>query len=98
MQTKQTPPTYNKTNKFTSGFQNIVDAYGIGNYREMNPGMNTSLFYFIHPHIKLSDVCHSMDHPEALGVLKEIDRTACQSLRSICVVLHHVLVGECFSV
>lgn len=38
MQCKQTPPTYNKTNKFTSGFQNIVDAYGIGSYREINPG------------------------------------------------------------
>lgn len=38
MQTKQTPPTYNKTNKLTSGFQSIVDAYGMGSYREINPG------------------------------------------------------------
>uniref|UniRef100_A0AAQ5X635 V-type proton ATPase subunit a n=1 Tax=Amphiprion ocellaris TaxID=80972 RepID=A0AAQ5X635_AMPOC len=45
MQTKQTPPTYNKTNKFTSGFQNIVDAYGIGNYREINPGIFKYLFF-----------------------------------------------------
>lgn len=39
MDTFEDPPTYNRTNKFTSAFQNLVDAYGIASYREINPSM-----------------------------------------------------------
>uniref|UniRef100_A0A8C1JPR5 V-type proton ATPase subunit a n=1 Tax=Cyprinus carpio TaxID=7962 RepID=A0A8C1JPR5_CYPCA len=43
--TSDTPPTLLRSNKFTSGFQSIVEAYGVGDYREASPAPYTIITF-----------------------------------------------------
>ncbi|EDW32169.1 GL10577 [Drosophila persimilis] len=44
-QSSHIPPTYFRLNKFTQGFQNLIDSYGISDYREINPAPYTIITF-----------------------------------------------------
>ncbi|XP_037077350.1 V-type proton ATPase 116 kDa subunit a1-like [Pollicipes pollicipes] len=60
IETRDPAPTYNRTNKFTNGFQTLVDAYGVANYREMNPAPYTIITFPFLFGVMFGDMGHGL--------------------------------------
>jgi len=55
---KLTPPSYFRTNDVTRPFQEIVETYGIPRYREVNPGIWTTITFPYQFGVMFGDMGH----------------------------------------
>ena len=83
--TNKTPPTFHRTNKFTEGFQTIMDSYGIATYEEVNPGLFAVVTFPFLFAVMFGDIGHGfLTFTFALGMIMFERKLARVDLGEVC--------------
>jgi len=83
--TNKTPPTFHRTNKFTEGFQTIMDSYGIATYEEVNPGLFAVVTFPFLFAVMFGDIGHGfLTFAFALGMILLERKLARVDLGEVC--------------
>ncbi|KAF9036853.1 V-type ATPase, V0 complex, 116kDa subunit family [Panaeolus papilionaceus] len=84
LNTRKTPPTFHRTNKFTLGFQTIMDSYGTSAYQEVNPGLFAVITFPFLFAVMFGDIGHgAMIFTAALYMILRERKLAKQDLDEI---------------